>query len=506
MDALMLGLEHVATWQVALAVVAGTVFGVTVGVLPGLGSVVGVTIALPFTLTLGQIPALAVLLAIYCGSVYGGSISAIVINTPGTPQAAATALDGFPMARRGEADRALGWATTASLIGGLFSVAVLILAAPQLAAFSLNFTAIEYFALGLFALICIAQVSRGAMSKGLLSGALGLFVATIGVDPVTGDMRFTFGSFELSAGISLIPAVVGLFALSEMFVRASEAHLPPETLSHRIGFRMPRLAEWRGRVGGLLKSCAIGSFVGALPGTGAATSAFISYSEAKRTSRNRDKLGTGEPDGIIAAESANNAVTGSALVPTLALGIPGDPVTAVMLGTLVVHGITPGPTLFTDQLDLVYAVFLVMIAVNLVMFVVGALGAHAFTRALRVPEGLLMTAVVVIALIGAYGVRGNVLDLGIALAGGIIGFVMRKTGFPVAPMVIGMVLSPMIENALRQGLMITRGDFLAFFERPIALGLFVLTAVLLAWPAVRQIWQMTARARAAAGDGGGRDG
>ncbi len=496
MEALTLGLEHVGSWQVGVAVILGTVFGVAIGVLPGLGSVVGVTIALPFTLTLGQIPALAVLLAIYCGSVYGGSISAIVINTPGTPQAAATALDGFPMARRGEADRALGWATTASLIGGLFSVAVLILAAPQLAAFSLNFTSIEYFALGLFALICIAQVSRGAMSKGLLSGALGLFVATVGVDPVTGNMRFTFGSFEMSAGISLIPAVVGLFALSEMFVRASEAHLPPETAAHRIGFRMPRLAEWRGRLGTLFKSCLIGSFVGTLPGTGAATSAFISYSEAKRSSPNRDKLGTGEPDGIVAAESANNAVTGSALVPTLALGIPGDPVTAVMLGTLVVQGITPGPTLFTDQLDLVYAIFLIMIAVNVVMFAVGALGAHAFTRALRVPEGLLMTGVVIIALIGAYGVRGNKLDLVIALAGGVVGFVMRKTGFPIAPMVIGMVLSPMIENSLRQGLMITRGSFLAFFERPIALSLFLITAALILWPLIRWGWRAW-RARSA---------
>ena len=485
MDAFGLGLEHILTIPALVSIVVGTVLGVIVGVLPGLGSVIGITMVLPFTFTMGQIPALALMLGIYCGSVYGGSISAIVINTPGTPQAAATALDGFPMAQRGEADLAIGWSTMASLIGGLFSVVVLILAAPQLAAFSLNFTAIEYFALGIFALICIANVSRGAMVKGLLSGAIGLFVATVGVDSVTGDMRFTFDNFELTAGISLIPAVVGLFALSEMFVRASETHMAKPEINHKVGFRLPRLAEWKGRIGILLKSCSIGSFVGALPGTGAATAAFISYSEAKRSSKNRDKLGTGEPDGLIAAESANNAVTGSAMVPTLALGIPGDPVTAVMLGTFIVHGITPGPRLFTQHLDIVYAIFLILIAVNVVMFIVGAIGAQAFTRALRIPEPILMAMVSVIALIGAYGVRGNPIDLLTAFVAGVIGFVMRKNGFPLAPMVIGMVLSQMIENSLRQGLLITRGDFGAFFHRPIALTLFILTAAILVWPAVK---------------------
>lgn len=492
MEGFALGLEHAATLPALLAVLAGTVLGVAVGVLPGLGSVVGITMILPFTFSMGQIPALALMLGVYCGSVYGGSISAIVINTPGTPQAAATALDGFPMAQRGEADLALGWATTASLIGGLFSVVVLILAAPQLAAFSLNFTAIEYFALGIFALICIANVSRGAMAKGILSGLIGLFIATIGVDHVTGDMRFTFGNFDLTAGIDLIAMIVGLFALSEVFMRASESLQARPEIIHRVGFRLPGWAAWRPRIGLTLKSCAIGSFVGTLPGTGAATSAFISYSEAKRTSPNRDRLGTGEPDGIVAAESANNAVTGSAMVPTLALGIPGDPVTAVMLGTFIVHGLTPGPRLFTENIDLVYAVFLLLIAANILMFAAGALGAQLFTRALRVPEPVLMTAVAVIALVGAYGVRGNPLDLLTAVLAGIGGFVLRKCGFPLAPMVIGLVLSGMIENSLRQGLLLTRGDFLAFFERPIALGLFVVTALILAWPALRWAWRRLA--------------
>lgn len=488
METIALGFAHILTLPAIVSIFIGTILGVIVGVLPGLGSVIGITMILPFTFTMGQIPALALMLGIYCGSVFGGSISAIVINTPGTPQAAATALDGFPMAQRGEADLAIGWTTVASVIGGLFSVMVLILLAPQLAAFSLKFTAIEYFALGVFALVCIANVSRGAMLKGLLSGIIGLFLATVGADQVTGDMRFTFDNFELTAGISLIPCIVGLFALSEMFVRASETHIVKPTINYKVGFRLPKLAAWKGRITNLLKSCAIGSFVGALPGTGAATAAFISYSEAKRSSPNRDKFGTGEPDGLIAAESANNAVTGSAMVPTLALGVPGDPVTAVMLGTFIVHGIAPGPRLFSENLDIVYAIFFILIAVNLLMFFVGAVGAQAFTRVLRVPEPLLMAMVVVIALVGAYGVRGNPIDLITAFVAGVGGFLLRKNGFPLAPLVIGMVLSQMIENSLRQGLMITRGDFFAFFQRPISLTLFMLTFAILAWPLGRWFW------------------
>ncbi len=487
MDPILTGLAEVATPLSLACIVAGTVLGVIVGGLPGLGSVVGITMILPFTFTMPQVPAVALMLGVYCGSVYGGSISAIVINTPGTPQAAATVLDGYPMALRGEADLAIGWVTMASTLGGLFSVLVLILAAPYLAQFSLSFTPIEYFALGVFALTCIANISSGAMVKGLLSGLAGLVVATVGTDPVTGDLRFTFDSFQLSAGIALIPAIVGLFALAEMFVRAAERWTPAAVNPFRVGFRVPPWREWRPRLGVLLRSCLLGSFVGTLPGTGAATAAFIAYSEAKRTSKNRENFGKGEPDGLISCESANNAVTGSALVPTLALGVPGDPVTAVMLGALIIQGVTPGPQLFNQEIELVYAIFLVLILVNLVMFATGALGAQLFTRVLRIPEPLLIGLVLVIAMIGAYGVRGNILDIWIALGAGVLGAAMRFTGFPIAPMVIGMVLSPMIEQSLRQGLLITRGDFFAFFERPIALVLFCLTAALFIWPLVRWV-------------------
>ncbi|MCL4748104.1 MAG: tripartite tricarboxylate transporter permease, partial [Burkholderiaceae bacterium] len=292
-----------------VAMLVGAAVGIVVGALPGLGSVVGITMVLPFTITMPQIPSVALMLGIYCGSIYGGSISAILINTPGTPASAATCLDGYPMARRGEADLAIGWATLASFIGGVFSIAVLILAAPQLAAFAVRFGPIEYFALMVFALTCIATVSQGSLVKGLLMGFLGLFIGVVGPDPVTGDIRFDFGVFELSAGIGLIPVVVGAFALSEVFYRAAEMGAGAEPVAAGTGFRLAPLAQWLARWKTLLKASVIGSFIGVLPGTGAATASFISYAEVKRSSPRREEMGKGEPDGIIASEAANNAVT-----------------------------------------------------------------------------------------------------------------------------------------------------------------------------------------------------
>ncbi len=463
-----------------VAMLVGTAVGIVVGALPGLGSVVGITMVLPFTITMPQIPSVALMLGIYCGSIYGGSISAILINTPGTPASAATCFDGYPMARRGEANLAIGWATLASFIGGVFSIGVLILAAPQLAALAVRFGPIEYFALMVFALTCIATVSQGNLLKGLLMGFLGLFIGVIGPDPVTGDIRFDFGVFELSGGIGLIPVVVGAFALSEVFYRAAEMGTGAEPITSGTGFRIAPLAQWLLRWKTLLKASAIGSFIGVLPGTGAATASFISYAEVKRSSPRREQMGQGEPDGIIASEAANNAVTGGALVPTLALGIPGDPVTAVMLGTLVLQGITPGPKLFNENAPLVYAIFVCLLIVNVMVLLMGALGARLFSRILRMPEPLLLASVTVLALVGAYGVNNRMFDVVVALIAGLVTVWLRHTGYAAAPMVIGLVLGPLLEEKLRQGLIISDGNFLAFFASPVASLLFVLTAVFVA--------------------------
>ena len=486
METLLSAVDLLANPMAILAMFTGTLIGIIVGALPGLGSVVALTICLPFTFSMGQIPAITLLLGVYCGSVYGGSVSAILINTPGTPQSAATCLDGYPMAQRGEAGLALGWATMASVFGGIFSCFVLILAAPQLAAIALKFGPIETFALITLAMTCIAAISVGSMVKGLFAGVLGLACATMGSDPMTGDLRFTFGFFTLTAGFNLIAVVVGMFALSEVFVRIAAGMQGQVNLRDNPGIKLPKWPEWKPRMGTLLRSSAIGSFVGVLPGTGAATAAFMSYASAKQSSPFKDKLGTGEPDGIVASESANNAVTGGALVPTLALGIPGDAITAVMMTTMIIHGITPGVRLMTDSADVVFACFMALIVINIFVLGQAILLAKGFTRILRTPEPLMLTMIVILSLLGSYGVRGNGFDLLVTVGFGVFGFLLRANGFPIAPVVIGLVLGPQFEESLRQGLILTDNSFAKFFTgHPIALGLFLTTAAVICLP----IWR-----------------
>ncbi|WIX31855.1 tripartite tricarboxylate transporter permease [Salinicola sp. JS01] len=473
-----------------IALIFGTLLGIVLGALPGIGSTVAVAMILPFTLTMGQAPAILLLLAIYAGSVYGGSVSAILINTPGTPQSAATCLDGYPMAQRGEAGKALGWATQASVVGGLVSAVVLILAAPQLAAFALNFGPIETFALILLGLTCIVSVSEGSMRKGLIAGALGLFLATVGGDPITGETRFTFGQFPLIAGFDLLAVVIGVFAVSEVLIRLSGGDDGSASGVQFNGLVLPRLREWKGRLSGLSKSVLIGNVIGILPGTGAATSAFISYAEAKRSSPRRARFGQGEPDGVIASEAANNAVTGGALVPTMALGIPGDAVTAVMLATLTLHGVTPGIRLMADNPLLIAAIFTGFFIINLLLLPLGVLFGKIASPLLRIPEAWMLVLILMLSSLGVYFVRGNPFDLIVMAAAGIGGFVLRRQGYPMAPLVIGMVLGPTLEMSLRQGLIITNGSFAALFVgHPIAIGLLCLTLLALSLPLIRAIRQ-----------------
>lgn len=487
MDTLLAALHLVFTIPSLVALVAGTVIGIVIGVLPGLGPGLAVSLALPFTFALDKMTSIAMLLGLYCGSIYGGSITAILINTPGTPASAATCLDGYPMARMGRADHAIGLATTASTFGGLFSLLVLILAAPQLAAWALKFGPAETFALAIFSLTCIASVSEGALVKGLLAGIAGLFVSVIGQDAISGESRFTFGVFELTGGVQLVPVLVGLFALSEVMVRLAERHKAAEQITTGIGFRFPALATIRRCARTALKSSVLGTFLGILPGIGPTTASFVGYAEARRSAKSRDGFGKGEPEGVVASEAANNAVTGGALVPTLALGIPGDPITAIMLGAFIIHEIVPGPRMFVQHLDLVQAIFVALLLINLVMFATGALSAQLWTRVLRVPEPLLMTGVVVLVAVGTFSVNNSLLDLAIALIAGVAGFLLRYNGFPLAPVVIGLVLGRMVEENLRTGLIVYDNDLAAFLTRPISLTLYAATALVLAWPAIARL-------------------
>ena len=471
-----------------LVLVLGTVLGIVLGAMPGIGSTVAVAIVLPFTLTMSQAPAILLLLAVYAGSVYGGSISAILINTPGTPQSAATCLDGYPMAKRGAAGLALGWATVASVVGGLVSAVVLIFAAPQLAAFALEFGPIETFALILLGMTCIVSVSTGSVIKGLLAGTVGIFLSTVGGDPILGEMRFTFGNWQLFAGFNLLAVVIGVFALSEVFIRAAA---PISKVSELVAFNgivLPSWSMWKGRLRNLSKSVLIGNLIGVLPGTGAATAAFISYAEGRRSSPNGASFGKGEPDGIVSSEAANNAVTGGALVPTMALGIPGDAITAVMLATLTLHGITPGPRLVDDNPVLITAIFAGFFVINLLLLPLGMLLSRVAAPILRIREAFMMTAIVLLCAVGIYFVRGNPFDLLVMGCAGLVGILLRRQGFPMAPLVIGMVLGPTLELTLRQGLILTDGNFLAFFsDHPIALLLAIAAIFALSLPLLRAL-------------------
>ena len=471
-----------------LVLILGTVLGIILGAMPGIGSTVAVAIVLPFTLTMGQAPAIILLLAVYAGSVYGGSIAAILINTPGTPQSAATCLDGYPMAQRGEAGLALGWATVASVIGGLVSAVVLIFLAPQLAAVALEFGPIETFALILLGMTCIVSVSTGSVVKGLMAGMIGIFLSTVGGDPILGEMRFTFGNWQLFAGFNLLAVVIGVFALSEVFIRASNKITTVSELVAFNGIVLPRWQMWKGRLRNLTKSVAIGNVIGVLPGTGAATAAFISYAEGRRSSPNREGFGKGEPDGIVSSEAANNAVTGGALVPTMALGIPGDAITAVMLATLTLHGITPGPKLVEDNPTLIATIFAGFFVINLLLLPLGMLLSRVAAPILRVREAFMMTSIVILCAVGIYFVRGNPFDLLVMGGAGVVGFLLRRQGVPMAPLVIGMVLGPTLELTLRQGLILTDGNFFAFFTgHPIALVLALAALGALSLPIIRAL-------------------
>lgn len=487
MEHFLMAIEHLLSFQSLFIVVVGTLVGVIVGALPGLGSVIGITLCIPFTFTMDHVQAITLLVGVYAGSTYGGSVSAILINTPGTPQAAATCLDGFPMVLKGKAEESIGWATFASVFGGTISCFILLLAAPQLAALAMKFGPVETFALILMGMTCIATVSQGNMFKGVLAACIGLFLGCIGADPLSGDIRFTWDIFVLSGGIDIIPVLVGIFALSEVLSRIDI--LARNNVTNIIsckGLKLPGLRDLKTRWGVLFKSSIIGSFVGIMPGVGGAPAAFISYGEAKRSSPRKAQFGQGEPDGILAPESANNAVTGGALVPTLALGLPGDAATAVMLATLMIHGVTPGVRLMVDSPDIVYAIFLVLFLCNFCLIPTGMLITKGFSWLLRLHEAIFLPMVVIICILGTYGVRNSYFDLVVALIAGALGIVLRYFKVSPAPLVIGLVLGPQLEISLRQSLLVTRGGMLSMFtEHPIALVLFLVTVLLLAWPVVQ---------------------
>ena len=456
-------------------IVAGTLGGVLVGALPGLSSSMAVALLLPFSLYLEPIPAIALLSALYCAGTFGGSITAILINAPGAPPAVATAFDGYPMARRGEAGRALGMAAFASSLGGIFSAIVLLFAAPLLARVAYRFGPPEYFALAVFGLSMLASIGGGAPIKNLIGGCLGLLIATVGIDLTTGVERFVFGVPELYDGIHFVPVLIGLFAVTEALGQAQnlDASLGRVSLS---ATRLPSLEDFRKVKGTILRSSFIGTFIGILPAEGSTMAAMIGYNEAKRWSKEPEAFGKGALEGIAGPEAANNAATGGAMVPTLALGIPGSATAAVIMGGLQVHGLRPGPHLFEEQPGLLYGIFISMLLANVLFLVVGLAGAKLFARISLVPKALLWPTVFVLCVVGAYGVEQSMVDVWIMLAAGLLGFALKRYGFGAAPIIMGLVLGGLVETSLAQSMILFDQDWTRFFSRPVALALFLLAA------------------------------
>lgn len=460
-----------------------TIIGVVIGVLPGLGATTGAALLLPFTLTMEPVNAIAVLATIYVSATFAGSITAILINTPGTAAAAATTFDGYPLAKRGEAGRALGIAVVASTIGGVFSVIVLCFAAPMLARVAYEFRPPEYFALTLFGLSMLATISSGGTVKNLLGGVFGVWLATIGAEPTTGIERFMFGNYELYEGLAFVPVFIGLFAMSELLVQSRHVNLAYETVVMKA-VKLPSREDYKRIWKTVARSCGIGTFIGILPAEGATVASMIGYAEARRWSKKKDEFGKGSIEGIAGAEAANNAATGGAMVPTMVLGIPGSGTTAVILVGLMVHGLRPGPYLFTEQVDKVYQIFGAMMLANLMFLAMGLYAAKLFARISLVPLQVLWPVVFALAAIGAYALNSSLLDVWIVLIFGVIGFLARRHGFAVAPIAVGLILGEMVETNLQNSLKMFDGQWWLMFTQPLALLFFVFAFLGLFSPAI----------------------
>jgi len=469
-----------------ICIVVGVLSGIIIGAIPGLTATLAIALLLPFTFGLDAIPSLVMLMGIYCGSMFGGSITAILVRAPGTPGAAATAIEGYPLTLKGQGGKAIGMAAIASFVGGIISAGVMIWLSPIISQFALQFGYPEYFALAFFGLTIIFSVSGKSFLKGLISGTLGLLLSTVGLDHIIPHPRFTFGVFELMIGFPLLPSVIGLFAVSEVF-RMLEVSESIGKISNEFGRILPTFEEIKDSAFVLLKSSVIGTLIGALPGAGANIASFVAYSEAKRSSKKSHEYGTGVIEGIAACESANNAVTGGAMIPMLTLGIPGDAVTAVLLGALTIQGLVPGPLLFQDHMDIIRPLFAGIIVANVVMFISVLAGAKLFARIASIRKSVLLPAIAIFSLVGAYAAESSVFHMGIAVGFGILGYFLEKNGYPLAPMALAIILGPLAETSFRNSLLKSDGSLSIFFNRPISLILIVIAVLSMVFTIYKEI-------------------
>ncbi len=471
-----------------LWIVAGTAVGLILGAFPGLDSTVGAALFIPVTYAMSPTVALVFLVGMYGGAVYGGQIPAILFRIPGAPEAVMTTLDGYPMAQKGQADRALGLGLFYSVFGNIFGGLCLLFLAPALAAMALQFGPSEYFALGFLGMTAMAGLGGKSPIKSLISGLFGLLIATVGMDQITGMERFTFGRLELANGVGFIPVVIGLFALAEVLNQTvkqgitgtvAEAAVSKEEMK-RLRIRLPSWAEVKSFKWISLGTALIGTWIGVLPGVGATTAAIVGYSQTARLSKDPEKFGTGDPRGIVASETSNNAAVGGAMVPLLALGIPGSATTAVMLGAFMLHGLKPGPLLMVEQAQMAYASMASVIVSALAFLGLALIMVRPFIRLLGLPYPVVAAGIVAFCAVGALSM-GDLFGLYLAIGFALLSFLMDKGGFPTSPIILGMVLGPIMESSFRRALIISDNVWGVITE-PITAFLLILSLVSLFAP------------------------
>jgi putative tricarboxylic transport membrane protein len=479
LDGILYGLHVVFTYQNLLAALAGALAGTVIGVLPGLGPVAGIAMILPITYSLDTTAGIIMMAGIFYGAMYGGSTTAVLINMPGESASVMTCIDGYKLTKKGRAGAVLTIVAAGSFIGGTVSVAGVMLFAPILGQFGILFGPAEFFALTAGGLMILSRISGGTLAAGLFPMALGLVLSTVGQEAVTGENRFTFGFNDLSQGIELVALVVGLYGLAEIMLVIESLHSQVKPLNVRLQDMLPTRSEWRRSWAPYGRGTALGFIFGLLPGPAATLSSFASYRLEKAVSKHRNEIGEGAIEGVAGPETANNAAATASMVPLLALGIPFNAITALMLAALMVHGIQPGPLLITNHPEIFWGVIVSMYVGNLMLLILNVPLIGVWVSMLRVPPYIFLPLILMLAVIGSYSVRNSMFDVYIFLLVGVLGYILRKFEFQLAPMVIGLVLGPLIEKHMREGLFMSLGEISVFYSSPIAIGIWLLVLVIL---------------------------
>lgn len=471
-----------------LFTIFGTFVGIVVGAIPGLTATMAVAVLTSLTFGMDSIDAISMMLGVFVGGVYGGSIAAILMKVPGTSSAVMTSQDGYPMAQRGDAGKAIGISTCSSFIGGIFSCVVLIVGCSLIARVAGRFGYPEYFVLSIFGLCVIAGACSDSLAKGLLAAALGVLLTAVGMDSLTGLVRFTFGNPQLMSGVNMVPVLIGLFGLSELIKQLFNVRTVKQE-KQKIGRIFPGFGLlWKLRAT-LLRASVIGTGVGAMPGAGGPIAAFVAYNAEKSASKHPEKFGTGLPEGIAAPECSNNATVGGAMIPMLALGVPGDGVTAIIMSTFAIHGLRLGPMIFTEQSAIVHAVYLYTIIANFAMLFMGLFMARFFAKIIDLDKKVLMPLILIVCMIGSYASSNKTFDILTMLVFGVIGFFLDCAGVSPSALILGMVLGDLLETNLRQSMILSKGSWAIFFTRPICIFFWLLTLLMVGYPQLKKLIQ-----------------